>query len=77
MLLLMTLMFLCCLCTTGIRTWRVILYFLSEVGKDLKIWSISDLVGQAGPIVTSYLPFCMFGVAVIQHPQHLARVKFA
>ena len=53
------------------------IYFLSEAGKDLKIWKISDLVEQAGPAVTSYLPFCMLGVAVIQHPQHLARVKFA
>ena len=52
------------------------IYFLSEAVKDLKIWRISDLVGQAGPTVTSYLPFCMFGVAVIQHPKHLARVKF-
>ena len=33
------------------------IYFLSEAGKNLKIWRISDLVGQAGPIVTSYLPF--------------------
>ena len=31
------------------------IYFLSEAGKNLKIWRISDLVGQAGPIVTSYL----------------------
>ena len=33
------------------------IYFPSEAGKDLKIWRISDLVGQADPIVTSYLPF--------------------
>ena len=26
---------------------------LSEPGKHLKIWRISDLVGQAGPIVFS------------------------
>ena len=32
-------------------------YFLSEAGKSLNIWRISDLVGQAGPIVTSYLLF--------------------
>ena len=33
------------------------IYFLSEAGKNLNIWRISDLVGQAGPIVTSY---CLF-----------------
>ena len=33
------------------------IYFLSEAGKNLKIWSISDLVRQTGPIVTSYLLF--------------------
>ena len=31
------------------------IYFLSEAGKNLKIWGISDLVRQTGPIVTSYL----------------------
>ena len=43
------------------------IYFLSEAGKQLRVWSISDLVAQAGPVVTSYLLFCMLGVAVIQH----------
>ena len=33
------------------------IYFLSEAGKNLNIWRISDLVGQAGPIVTMYLLF--------------------
>ena len=33
------------------------IYFLSEARKDLKIWRISDIVGQAGPIVTSYVSF--------------------
>ena len=33
------------------------IYFLSEAGKCLNIWRISNLVGQAGPIVTSYLLF--------------------
>jgi len=33
------------------------IYFLLEAGKNLKIWRISDLVGQAGSIVTSYLLF--------------------
>ena len=33
------------------------IYFLSEAGKNLNIWRISDLVEQAGPIVTSYLLF--------------------
>ena len=33
------------------------IYFLLEAGKKLKIWRISDLVGQAGPIVTSFLLF--------------------
>ena len=33
------------------------IYFLSEAGKYLKIWRISDLIGQAGPIVTLYLLF--------------------
>ena len=33
------------------------IYFLSEAGKNLNIWRISDLVGQAGPIVTLYLLF--------------------
>jgi len=31
------------------------IYFLSEARKNLKIWSISDLVRETGPIVTSYL----------------------
>ena len=31
------------------------IYFLSKAGKKLKIWRISDLVGQAGPMVTSHL----------------------
>ena len=33
------------------------IYFLPKARKDLKIWRISDLVRQAVPIVTSYLPF--------------------
>ena len=33
------------------------IYFLSEAGKTFKIWRISDLVEQAGPIVTSNLLF--------------------
>ena len=33
------------------------IYFFSEAGKKLKIWRISDLVGQAGPLVTSHLLF--------------------
>ena len=33
------------------------IYFVPEAGKSLNIWRISDLVGQAGPIVTSYLLF--------------------
>ena len=33
------------------------IYFLSKAGKKLKIWRISDLVGQAGPMVTSHLLF--------------------
>ena len=57
MLLLMTLMFLCCLCSYHWNQNMQSIYFLSEARKDLKIWRICDLVGQAGPIVTSYLPF--------------------
>ncbi len=33
------------------------IYFLSEAGKNTKIWKISDLVEQAGPIITSHLLF--------------------
>ena len=33
------------------------IYFLSKAGEKLKIWRISDLVGLAGPMVTSHLLF--------------------
>ncbi len=33
------------------------IYFLSEAGKNTKIWKISDLVERAGPIITSHLLF--------------------
>ena len=33
------------------------MYFLSEAGKNTKIWRISDLVEQAGPFITSHLLF--------------------
>ena len=32
-------------------------FFRTEAGKNLKIWRISDVVDQAGPIVTSHLLF--------------------
>ena len=54
------------------------IYFLSEAGKNLKIWRISDhdLRSWASRSYCNII-FYMLGVAVIQHPQHSNRVKLA